>query len=364
MSFKIILAFFAALGIVDLLLGNRLKIGKEFEKGIMSMGTLVLAMVGMMVISPTVAKVFVTVFEPVTDFLHMDISVLSGIFPCDAGGAKMAFEMSENELMAGYNGIIVGSMLGCTISFIPIALKVTNKKFHSDVFIGLLFGIATMPLGCIAGGLVIGCPFVPLLLNSIPTIFISVITCVGLATNPVLTQKIFKVIGNVLIFIVYIGLGIGILEYLGGIKLLPFTMPLEEGFAVIADIAIMLCGIFPLIAIISNVFRKFFKLLGECIGIDESSVVGLLTTMANCVPMFAKSGEMNQKGRIMNYAFTVSVSCVFGDHLAFTMVFANAQNLGTKYLLGLIVGKLAGGIAALTVANFLYGRFVKEHTEN
>ena len=44
---RFIFAVFALLGAADKILGNRLRLGEEFEKGILTAGTLSLAMVGM-----------------------------------------------------------------------------------------------------------------------------------------------------------------------------------------------------------------------------------------------------------------------------------------------------------------------------
>lgn len=355
---EIVLAVFAVLGVIDLIIGNKFKIGKEFEKGIMAMGSVVFGVVGMIVLSPTLAKILLPVFKPVSEILHIDASVLSGFFACDAGGGIMAFELSSSELWCGYNGIVVGSMLGCTISLIPMSLKMTDKKYHEDVLTGLLCGIATIPIGCIIGGLIIGCSFFQLMLNSLPAIIISIITCIGLILNQTLCRKIFKIIGQLLLTVLYIGLGTGVFEKLTGIALVPYAAPIDEAFDTVCYIAILLAGIFPFLAIISKLFNKMFTALGKLIGIDETSVVGLITSLASCIPMYVLVDKMNKKGRIMNYAFIASASFVFGDHLAFTMALSKDINLDSKYLIGMVVGKLVGGIASLIVAHFLY-----EHTK-
>ena len=41
-----IMAVFAAVGAVDRICGNRLGLGKEFEEGILAMGSLAMAMIG------------------------------------------------------------------------------------------------------------------------------------------------------------------------------------------------------------------------------------------------------------------------------------------------------------------------------
>ena len=47
-----IMAVFAVLGALDRIFGGRLGIGKEFEEGILAMGSLALAMIGVITLAP------------------------------------------------------------------------------------------------------------------------------------------------------------------------------------------------------------------------------------------------------------------------------------------------------------------------
>lgn len=53
---EIIFGIFAIVGALDKITGNHLKLGEEFEKGIESTGSLVLAAVGMITLTPTISK--------------------------------------------------------------------------------------------------------------------------------------------------------------------------------------------------------------------------------------------------------------------------------------------------------------------
>ena len=56
-----------------------------------------------------------------------------------------------------FNGLIVASMMGCTVSFtIPYALQVADKKHHADILFGILCGIVTIPVGCVVAGFMLG----------------------------------------------------------------------------------------------------------------------------------------------------------------------------------------------------------------
>ena len=353
-----IFAIFAVLGAVDRIIGNRFKLGEEFEKGIIASGTLSLAMVGMICIAPSAAKLLEPVFAPVSAFTGIDMSFIGSFIANDMGGAAISKALAGDSVLGGYNGLVIASMLGATVCFtIPVALKMIDKEFHKDVLSGILCGIATMPIGCIVSGLMLGIGFGRLMLNLLPVIIVSVITCIGLALKPDLCRKIFSLIGSFVLVVITVGLAAGIFSHLTGKTLIPYMSPIKDAFSIVADVAIILAGVFPLIKVISKIFSKVFTAAGKKIGIDETSVLGLISSLANSIPTFEMAGKMNAKGRMMNMAFAVSASFVFGDHLAFTMSFDKS------FLWAVIAGKLISGVCAVTVAALMYKSMNKKPKE-
>ena len=67
-----IMAVFAVLGGLDRIFGNRFGLGQEFENGILAMGSLALAMVGVICLAPVLASVLRPVIVPVYRFLGAD----------------------------------------------------------------------------------------------------------------------------------------------------------------------------------------------------------------------------------------------------------------------------------------------------
>lgn len=353
---SIIFGVFALLGAWDRIAGKRLKLGEEFEKGVLSVGPLAVAMVGMITIAPALAKLLIPVCQPVGQWLGIDPSFVGGFVANDMGGASIAAELSVAS-WSRFHGLVVAAMMGVTICFtIPVALQTVESEFHKDMLSGILCGVATVPIGCIVGGLVMKLPFGALLLNLIPVILVALLTCVGLIWKPDLCRSIFNGIGKLVLVIITIGLGAGIFTHITGLVLIPGMAPVEEGFAIVAEIAMILAGVFPLIAVVSKLFHKPFGWLGKLLGINEASVVGLISSLANSIPMFSMTKEMNSKGIIINFAFATSASFVLGDHLAFTMAFDQTA------LWGMIAGKLAGGICAVIVAMMIAGGASKKET--
>ena len=81
------MAGFAILGAIDRIFGNRWGLGKEFEEGILAMGSLALAMVGIVCLAPVLAALLKPVVVPVYTFLGADPAMFAGrLLPCYMGG--------------------------------------------------------------------------------------------------------------------------------------------------------------------------------------------------------------------------------------------------------------------------------------
>ena len=350
-----IMAVFAVIGALDKITGNHLKLGDEFEKGITTLGPLSLSMLGMMTIAPALSTVLIPLITPVATAVGFDPSALAGILIAnDMGGAALADSIAKQEVLGAFHGLCVASMLGATVSFtIPVALHSAKKENHDDVLLGLLCGICTIPVGCFISGLVMGISPLTVLINLLPALLISVIIVIGLLKFPKITIKIFSVFGKIISIMITCGLALGIFQTLTGKVILKNTAPLMESAATVFTICITLAGTFPLIAIISKILKKPLSALGRKMELDDTSVVGLIATLANSIATMESADKMNRKGRVLNLAFAVSAAFVFGDHLAFTLSYNG------KYIIPVIIGKLVAGVTALLVASILVKKIKK-----
>ena len=348
MKLELVFAFFALLGVIDKVIGDKFRLGQAFEKGLMTAGPLILSMAGMIVLSPVVAQGMSKILVPLCGAVGMDTSVLGGFFPVDAGGASMAYALSDNQKLRAYNGIMVASMLGATICpVIPLSLQMTKKELHEDVLMGLLCGIAAIPAGCVISGIMMGCGALDLLLNSLPMLVISAVICIGLWKSPRVVTKLFGWLGKFLMAFVSIGLLLGMLDLFAGVKVFKEMAPLSEAFSIIGSISVILAGVFPMLEIVSLLLKKPMAWLSRKLGVNNTSVLGFVTTLANNIPVFSMLQDMDKKGRVLNMAFAVSAGYVFGDHLAFVLSFDR------NFALPMVVGKLIGGVMAVVLAIFV-----------
>lgn len=339
-----VMAAFMLLAAADRIFGNRLGLGREFERGIELLGTMSLSMVGMIIAAPLIAHLMQPLFALLPSWI--DPSILpSVLFANDMGGAPLAVGAARNEAIGAFNAMVVSSMMGCTVSFtIPFCLGCVPKTLHRDMLLGLLCGIVTIPLGCFAGGLVSGLSPLALLINLLPLLVFSGIIAIGILRAPDLCVKIFNILGVIIKAVITIGLAVGIFTFLTGIPLLPHVDTLEAGIAIVVNASAVMTGTFPMIYLLSKLLAKPLGAVGKKIGINESAALGFVSSLATSVTTFSMMEKMDRKGIVLNAAFLVSAGFVFTDHMAFTMAYL------PDYLPAMIVGKLTAAVLSLVIA--------------
>jgi len=344
-----IMVAFMALGAIDKCLGNKFGLGEKFEEGFMAMGSLAIAMIGVICLAPVLADILQPVIVPVFNFLGADPGMFGGtLLANDMGGASLSQALAVDPQAGMFGGLIVGSMMGVTIVFtIPVALGIIEKEDHKFLAMGVLAGVITIPLGAFVGGLVAGFPVMMILKNLIPIVIIAALIALGLWKFENAIIKGFTVFGKFVVIVITLGLAAAVIEALTGIVVIPGMAPISEGIQTVGAIAIVLAGAFPLVYVITKVFQKPLMGLGKILKMNDIAAAGMVATLANSIPMFGMMKDMDNRGKIINVAFAVSAAFVFGDHLGFTAGF------NSEMILPMIVGKLVAGITAVFVAIFI-----------
>jgi ethanolamine transporter len=231
----------------------------------------------------------------------------------------------------------------------------------------MLIGFATIPVGCILGGLTMmgtgyDITFGQIIMNTIPVAVVSVLIIIGLLLIQDKMMKGFIAFGKGVTVVVTCGTVLAVFQYLTGIRLPLFhvmveenaegVVPLLDALQVVGGIALVLLGAFPMVTFITKYFSGALQKVGARVGLDETSVAGLIANLANNIPMFQMMKDMSPKGKIVNCAFTVSACFVLGDHLGFC---ANADQ---GMILPMFVGKFLGGVTAVILALVLWQRFL------
>jgi ethanolamine transporter len=232
---------------------------------------------------------------------------------------------------------------------------------------GVLAGIVTIPIGCIAGGLVAmnsgitvgGQPVVftfgMILTNLIPVLICSVLVAAGLWLIPEKMINGFQIFAKLLVSLITLGLALAVLKATIGFELIPGMDPIfmvagdkpgevMRAIEVIGYIACVLLGAYPMVFLLTRWFEKPLMGIGAMLHINNNAAAGMVATLANNIPMFGMMNKMDDRGKVLNVAFAVSAAFTFGDHLGFTA--ANMPGM----IFAVIVGKLVGGVTALGVA--------------
>ncbi len=373
-AIMLIMVIFMFVGGIDKILGNKRGYGEKYDEGFEALGTLAIAMVGMIALVPVIKIVFGGALGAFFRMIGADPSLFAGIIlGCDLGGYPLAMELAESEAIGNFTGLIVAAVMGINVVFnIPVGLGIIDENDREFLASGMLIGFATIPIGCIAGGMMmIGAgwdlSFKDVIMNTIPVVVVAILIILGLVFMQQKMLKGFLAFGKGVTALVTCGTMLAVFQYLTGIRLPLFhvmveanaegVIPLEEGIAVVGGIAIVLIGAFPMVHFITKKFSDPLKKVGAKFDLDENSVVGLIANLANNIMMFQSIRYMNDKGKILNCAFTVSAAFVLGDHLGF------AANANQDMILPMIVAKFVGGITALIAANFLWKKFVPEKKE-
>ena len=344
-----VMAGFAVLGALDRIIGNKFGLGEKFEEGVLSMGSLALAMVGIIAIAPVLADLLRPVVVPVYGFLGADPAMFAGtILVCDMGAGPLAQALTDDAQAAALGGVLCGSMLGATIVFsIPVAMGILKEEDRPALAKGVLAGLVTIPVGILVGGLVAGFPIMKVLRNLIPIVLIAAVIALGLWKWEKAMIRGFGWFGKGVIALITVGLAAIIVETLTGFVLIPGLATIEEAFQTVGTIAIVLAGAFPLVYVLTKLLKKPLLKLGKLLGINDTAAAGLIASLANSIATFQLVKDMDSRGKVVNIAFAVSAAFVFGDHLGFTAGFA------PELLPAVIAGKLAGGVSAVAVALLL-----------
>ncbi len=344
--------------------------GSQFEEGFMAMGALGLAMVGVIALAPVLAHVLGPVVIPLYEAVGANPAMFATtLLANDMGGFFLAKELSGGDTAAWlYAGLILGAMMGPTIVFnIPVALGIIDKADRRFLALGVMAGVITIPLGCLAGGIVAmfsnvmvdGQPvvftFEMLLVNMIPVIVVAVLLAVGLKLSPEKMIAGFQVFAKCLVVLITAGLALAVLQATLGVSVLPGMDPIfmvrgdEPGatmraIEVIGFISCVLLGAYPMVFMLTRWFEKPLMRVGGLLGMNNSAAAGMVATLANSIPMFGMMSKMDDRGKVINAAFAVSAAFTFGDHLGFTA--ANVSSM----IFPMIVGKLVGGFSAVLLA--------------
>ncbi len=165
--FTLIMVFFAALGLLDMILGGKLGLSEHFEKGLRTMGGLVLSVVGFYAICVPFIQQHAEAISQKTAFLPFDPSLIAGsLLAPDMGALGIALNLAETQPLAIFSGALVAGGLGMTVCYqLPVFLAAVRKDEIAPLMRGFVFGLITLAPGLLVGGLMLGLSLKVIALN-------------------------------------------------------------------------------------------------------------------------------------------------------------------------------------------------------
>lgn len=344
-----ILMTFMAIGALDRIFGYKLGLGQKFEEGFMAMGNLALSIIGIYSIAPLLSASLEKIVVPIFALLGADPSVFpASILASDMGGYLSAMKMAQNQEIGLFSGLILASSLGTAVIFtIPVGAGIIKNEDYPYFTKGILAGLLATPISGMAGGLAMGLPVGVIVKNLLPINFIALFLGIALIKWP---QKIitgFYWFSKSIITMGTIGLVISIVQNVTGKIILPGIEPFEEGLKIVGSIAIVLAGAYPMVLVMTNVFKKPLEKIGNTLGICDKATTALIMTLANNIPAFANMHDMDERGKVMVSAFAVGGAFVLGGQLGFV------AGIDKSMLTPFIVSKVVGGVVSIIIAYYI-----------
>lgn len=334
-----ILAFGAALGGIDCLLGNRFGFGEKFENGFHMLGPVTVSMAGIICLAPVLSAVLGVAVRPVCQFLQIDPGIFGSILAIDMGGYQLSVDLANDPLLGHFSGIILSSIFGCTIVFsIPVGIGFLKEEDRPYFTKGILIGLASMPFSILTAAVLLGMPMGYTLWNSLPILLFSAFLGIGILKKPEPMMAGFLWFSKAVRMIAFWGLAAAAVSSLAGITVIPGLLPLEDAMATVCSICIAMAGSMPLAELIQRLMKVPFRFITQKTGLNSASSTGLLLGLVSATPALAMIPQMNRRGQVVISAALVSCICTFGAHFAF------ANSLYPEMVPALLAAKLLGGL--------------------
>jgi ethanolamine transporter len=124
-----IMAVGILIGALDRMIGNKFGLGEKFEEGLNAMGPLALGMVGIITLAPLISRILGPIIFPIFRLIRCDLAMFATLLANDMGGYPLAMRLAQNQQAGLFAGLIVSSMLGCTLVFsIPVGLGLIENR--------------------------------------------------------------------------------------------------------------------------------------------------------------------------------------------------------------------------------------------
>lgn len=355
-----IMLLFALIGFIDKMFQLNLGLSDSFDKGLMTMGTMSISIVGICSVGVTFIQRNLDIIEKITSILPFDPSLpISMLLAPDMGGLSISRQLCSDYGVFVLNGIILSSILGQTLSFqFPVFLSMIDKKDHPIIMKGFILGIIVVPAGLISAQALLRLPFLTFLYQFFPILIACVLIAGGLLFFSSATIRIFTVFAKLIQYFTYLMFLIAVTGlFIPSLAYADMTA-IHDSVTTILKSSIIVAGSLVLSELILKFFRRHLAKLAAKLGINEISMVGLLLSCATSLAIFPLFPRMDQKGKMLNAAFAVSGSYLIGGQLGYVSSMSDRFSV-TVYL----ISKIVCGLLSIFLLLKLYDKLNRKSSD-
>lgn len=338
-----IMLVFAMIGFADKIFSFRWGLSESFDRGLMTMGTMVIPIVGVCTIGVEFIQRHAEAFTALSGKLFFDPSLIVGaLLAPDLGGYFITEAMTENEDILIMNGVVLGTLLGQAVCFqLPVFLASIERENHPVMLKGFLGGITMIPAGMIVAEIIIRMDIVLFLKQFVPILVICALVAIGLYRIPDGMIKAFSILGkaiqimtNLMFAAAVLGLFIPRIRYAD-------IDATGNALMIVFKSAVIIAGSLVMSELILKIGRRQIDRFARRIGTNEVSVVCMLMNCATSLAILPMFDRMDDKGKMLNSAFSISGAYVLGGSMAFISAVSSGYTVMVFLVCKLVSGLLS-----------------------
>lgn len=355
-----VLLIFSTIGFIDKMFHLHLGLSESFDKGLVTMGAMALSIVGVCSVGVTFIQNHLDTIMKMSSFLPFDTSLIIGaILAPDMGGFSMTQQLTQSFDVLMFNGVILTSLLGQTISFqFPVFLSAIPKSEHAQLMKGFIMGIIIVPIGMLFSGIMLKIPITLFLYQFIPILLICLLMTICIIKLPTQTVKVFNILATFIQWLTYFMFFIAVVGVFFPQYAYANTSLVTEAIITAFKISIIVSGSLVLSELILKTFKNQIHYLAKMLKINDISVMRLILSCATSLAILPLYHRMDTKGKILNAAFTVSGAYFLGGQLGFISTVADSYVV-TIYILS----KIICGLLSILVMSIVYNQTIKQASQ-
>lgn len=340
--FIMVMVAFSMLGLVDKAIGNKMNLANSFDQGLAIMGTLTLSMAGFYCVAVTFIQNNIGLMETMSSLFHIEPSMISGILLApDMGGYHISNILTQDANVLILTGVLASSSIGTILSFsLPLSVSILRKEDIASFSTGLIYGLISIALCLIIFSMFLGISFWVI----VPVVIVCVILLAGLVFVSKQTIRFVGYIGSAMKVLTYILFGIVVLQLYFNLHYFDEQL-IQDCMVMMLKCAIIMSGSLVLSELILRVCRRQRDKLTARLGINSYSLIGIVLSCTTAIAMLPLYSKMDNKGKIINSAFSVTGAYFLGSQFAF--IYESSTSYGVFMY---VLFKVLTGIFAIFIA--------------